>query len=713
MSTEKGLGLLLARDDRKFAFSFGSTPQASSVLAKYTNEPGEEIDLVTGLINLIADTSDALDPETVDLQGLTTIFLHEIEIRYDRFPDKSKQYGIKARVSWKPDINFWSDDSAFLDVTATVELLKRTGERVTGEVCGLIQTPIEGLEFLKLGACLRLEPQLSAGAVVRDTSGKIVVDKNTYFLVSMGEVTFSASFNKTDTKLNLIFGIEFPGKLTLGDVITFFASLVDPSIEEYEFDPPWDFLSKFDLGSFLRDLQLTFTSEKNSTTTTNTFGFRLATPAGLIPSELQPFLNVSSFGLGFTSTKMNGQKKSTKKTNILITGSFLGKTFSDSNPLKWDPVDGKPPEIPGKGGAIFDLRYLGLGQHVAFTQTAEVRSIKDVMNALRGTIDANQSKLKADRSLSLGSPQDSFLASDNPIGFSAESEWLVGLEVSLLKMLNLSLIFNDPVIYGLRIELYGEAAKNFKGFVFEILYTKVSDTIGKYHGELVLPDLFRRMEFGAVTVIMPGIIVDVYTNGDFGVDLGFPHNFNYSLSFGMEIFPFVGAGGFYFRKLSAETATSTPVLHNSDKGVFTPVYEFGIGLRLGLGKSFEKGPLKAEISITLQGMIEGVISWYRPANGVGEHQYYKLSGGIRIVGRLYGAVDFVVISVEIEVIAEASIRFILEIYKDIQIMLEARVSVSATVKIAFVKVKKKFEMTVKQEFTIASPSGYDTPWLVA
>jgi hypothetical protein len=350
---------------------------------------------------------------------------------------------------------------------------------------------------------------------------------------------------------------------------------------------------------------------------------------------------------------------------------------------------------------------------VAFSQAAEVRSIKDVMTSLRGTIDSNQTKLKEDRSLSLGSPQDSFLASDSPIGFSAESEWLIGLEVSLLKMLNLSLIFNDPVIYGLRIELYGEAAKNFKGFVFEILYTKVTDTIGKYHGELVLPDLFRRMEFGAVTVIMPGIIVDVYTNGDFGVDLGFPRNFDYSLSFGMEIFPFVGAGGFYFRKLSAETATSTPRLQSSDKGVFTPVYEFGIGLRLGLGKSFKKGPLSAEISITLQGMIEGVISWYRPANGLEEHQYYKLSGGIRIVGRLYGSVDFVVISVDIEVIAEASIRFILEIYKDIQIMLEARVSVKATVKVLGVKVKKKFAMTVEQKFTIASPSGYDTPWLAA
>ncbi len=703
---EKGIGVLLGKAGRKFSLSYGSSSDATSVLASYKNKEGEKIDLIAGLINLVSDEGD-LDKNA--LGGLTTIHLYELQIRYDQFPNvdpkkPEKQYGIYGRVAWKPQINFWSDNPDSINVEATVDLRKLTGKKITGEICGMIKTPIEGLEFISMGACLRMVPEISNGVEI--------VQSKIFFLLQIGQVTFETYYDKnTSGDVNLEFRIQVDGKLTLGDVITFFASLVDPSIEEYEFNPPWDFLSKFDLSPLLNNLTLTFGFVK--ATKEKTFGFKLATPSGLIPNEIKPFLNVTSFGLSFSSKpKSQNSKKSVRKTKINITGTFVKNTYTDTNPLSWDPVDGKPPEIPGKGGAMFELRYLGLGQHVEFTQTASVESIKDVMNALRGTLESNQKKLVGDRALSMGSPQKSFLGNGSPIGFSADSEWLVGLDVTLLKMLNLSVIFNDPQIYGLRIELHGEAAKNFKGFVFEILYTKVSETTGKYHGELVLPDLLRRMEFGAVTVILPGIIVDIYTNGDFAVDLGFPRNFNYERSFALEVFPFTGAGGFYFRKLSAETATSTPRLHASDKGVFTPVYEIGVGLRVGLGKSFNKGPLKAEISITLQGMIEGVISWYRPANGGKETLFFRLSGGIRIEGRLYGAVDFVIISVEIEVLAAASIQFVMEVYKDIQVLLKAEVSVKATVKVAFIKVKKKFAMTVEQKFTIDSPTGYNTPWIV-
>ena len=704
---EKGIGLLLAKSGRKFSVSTGATDQVRSVLAKYENKAGEKIDLVTGLINLLAEEEDQLAEDA--LGGWTTLELYELQIRYDRFSTTpiQKQYGILARVGWKPVIDF--GEVITLDVAAGLELRKMTGERVTGEITGMIQTPIEGLEFLALGAGLRMQRRISNGLEVKDTGGKVIVDNNLFFFLRMGKVTFEAGHSKVGDNLHLKFGVKTAGKLTLGDVITFFASLVDPSVEEYEFDPPWDFISRFDLSKLLNGLELTF--ESNKVTKVKSFSFRLTTLSGLIPGEIQPFLSVSSFGLKFTSTP-KGSKKSTRKTEIQIVGTFLGQTFTENNPLKWDPVDGKPPEIPGKGGAVFELRYLGLGRHVAFTQAAGVGSIKDVMDALRGTLDSNQAKLVEDRGLSLGSPQKSFLGTGSPIAFSAESQWLIGLDVTLLKMLNLSLIFNDPVIYGLRIELYGEAAKNFKGFVFEILYTKISDTIGKYHGELVLPDEFRRIEFGAVTVILPGIIVDVYTNGDFAVDLGFPRNFNYERSFAMEIFPFIGAGGFYFRKLSAATATSTPRLAASDKGVFTPVYEFGLGLKLGLGKSFNKGPLKAEISITLEGLIEGVISWYRPAKGGNETMYYKLTGGLQIVGRLYGEVDLVILSISIEVVASATIVFVMEVYQDIQILLSAQVSVSGSIKIGFIRIRKRFTTTVRQEFTIDSPTGHTTPWLV-
>ena len=42
--------------------------------------------------------------------------------------------------------------------------------------------------------------------------------------------------------------------------------------------------------------------------------------------------------------------------------------------------------------------------------------------------------------------------------------------------------------------------------------------------ELILPDIMRYIEVGAASLVLPEIVVDVYTNGDFKVDFGFPYN---------------------------------------------------------------------------------------------------------------------------------------------------------------------------------------------
>ena len=182
-----------------------------------------------------------------------------------------------------------------------------------------------------------------------------------------------------------------------------------------------------------------------------------------------------------------------------------------------------------------------------------------------------------------------------PLRFSGTSQWLIGAEFKVADTVALKMIFNDPVLYGIRVELSGEKAKKFAGLQFEILYRRISDTLGVYHTELTLPDYVRQLEFGAVSVTLPDIVLDIYTNGDFKIDVGFPWNGNFDRSFAVQVLPFTGAGGFYFNKLSAETATSVPVVSKS--GDFNPVIEFGIGVRMGLGKSFSKGPLRAELSI--------------------------------------------------------------------------------------------------------------------
>jgi hypothetical protein len=161
--------------------------------------------------------------------------------------------------------------------------------------------------------------------------------------------------------------------------------------------------------------------------------------------------------------------------------------------------------------------------------------------------------------------------------------------------------------------------------------------------------------------------------------------------------------------LSAETATSVPIITN---GVFNPVIEFGLGLKIGLGKTFNKGVLRAELSITVQGILEGIIAWFKPNDpSLPTDQYYRIQGGVAIVGRLWGLVDFSVIQVEVEVLVRVSVVFLIEAYEPIYLTLTAEVSVRASIKIAFIRIRFSFNLTLTQSFTLGSKKP--TPWILS
>lgn len=707
---------VLTLGTRSLSVIFDQDTNITSLIAAFENEEGEDINLVDDVIGLVTDPAALALPD--DDFNLLTFQLYLLEFSYLK-EDSAVTYGFKGDLGWSPQLGLNSDASEGFDIRAYVDLkkVKEGPNQVYGIICGKIENTIEGLDFLKLQACYE---------IYKDGGDALKL------LLQVGPLPLQATYTKTDTTTTLTFGVRTANdllegidqgineepSLTLGEIATFFVSLVDPSVIEYEFEPPWDGLANIDLIDFLEMFELKLeiikeTGKKNVTKFTIDFDL-----SELLPGFMSSFVRIDKFSLTYAgSPEATGTEKK-KSVTFNIEGEFLGQAVDD---LSWDPVDGKAPEVPGQGISVFDLRYLGMGQRVAITQASNVASIGEVMDLLRGVIDEGQAKLIADRSLTQQNPLSTF-GDGGAISFSPESEWLIGLDVSLLKVLNLTVIFNDPVIYGLRIELDGEMAKNFAGLKFEILYQKITDDIGKYHVDLTLPDFVRHFTVGAVSVTLPIIVIDIFTNGDFKLDFGFPWNFNYSRSFAIEVFPFTGAGGFYFNKLSAATATSTPAVVDGNDGggavgVFTPVYEFGLGLKIGLGKTFNSGPLKAEISITVQGIIEGVISWYNPRYlppGTEEQKelYYAIRGGVAIVGRLYGEVDFKVISVSIEVVAKATVQFMVESYKDILIHLSAEVSVKAKAKVLFVKVTFKFSMTVEQKFTIDGPQhGQTAPWL--
>ncbi len=256
--------------------------------------------------------------------------------------------------------------------------------------------------------------------------------------------------------------------------------------------------------------------------------------------------------------------------------------------------------------------------------------------------------------------------------------------------------------------LAGEKAKALAGLEFEILYRKVTDTIGVYSLELKLPDAVRQLEFGAVSVTLPIIGIEIYTNGNFRVDFGFPRGGDFSRSFAVQWFPFVGYGGFYFALLNGSTSKRVPTISN---GYFSPVIEFGLGLQVGVGKTIDKGVLKAGATLTAQAILEGVIGWFYP-NGASSSsdRYFLIKGEAALVGTLFGSVNFIVIKAEVNVLAKAWAMVTIEAYAPTLVRLQLVVEVSASVTILFFSVSFSFSMELDLTFIVGSASP--TPWIV-
>ena len=471
------------------------------------------------------------------------------------------------------------------------------------------------------------------------------------------------------------------GDLSLGDIVRQVVHLADPSLD-FKLAPPWDVLNSVNL----RDL--TFKID----TSESRVGFSYMD----IDLDLK-FLKIHALELWYTAYPKDGQ---TRSVDVKIYGHFLDKVYDyPHHPLSWDLLTQPPPSIPSGQPKAFELEYLGLGQHVTLRDPNALTTMKDIIDGLMGSYE----DVPADANPMAHLPA---------LKFDASSGWLIGTRFSVLDTLEFSMIFNDPVLYGVRLKLAGERAKTFAGLEFEILYRKVTDEIGVFHTEFKLPDAMRQLEFGAASITLPVVVLDIYTNGNFLVDLGFPYNLDFSRSFTIQAFvgpvPVIGAGGVYFGVLNGETSASIPQITN---GRFAPIIEFGLGLQIGVGKTFNKGVLKAGIVIAIEGLLEGSLAFFEPEDPtIPKDTFYRISGTIALVGHIYGEVDFAIIKARVDVYAYASVSATMQAYEATVLVLEAGVTVKLSVKVVFFTVKLAFSATVRESITIGQPGT--APWKI-
>ncbi|HEX6041107.1 MAG TPA: hypothetical protein VFZ20_23845, partial [Longimicrobium sp.] len=503
--------------------------------------------------------------------------------------------------------------------------------------------------------------------------------KNVYTATLSGQVVLGTIAVQADATVSNAPGVDTVFSLhlvneTVGTMINHLAHMVDPTFD-ISFGDPWNKLLDISLDALVLQVNLTRGTVS------------LAYDAPLIDLG---FISITKVGLLYTQAQA-GRPSSVQ---IELEGTLLGQPFGVGQanpPLGWDAINDSPPAVPGAGSQLFDLQYAGLGQHIGFaTQPA---TVQDVMKALRASVLPTQPGALPTFGGSGG------------LQFQEGSHWLIGAQFSVMGTVAISAVFNDPNLYGILIQLSGEKAKIFAGLSFEILYRKVTDTIGVYHIELKLPDAMRNLQFGSVSVTLPVVVLDIYTNGNFRVDFGFPKGLDFSNSFSLQVFPFVGYGGFYFALLDGATSTRVPVITN---GTWSPVIEFGVALSLGVGKTVNAGVLSGGITVTVIGIVQGVLAWFNPTDSSPRETYYWLQGTVAIVGRLYATIDFAIIQASVDVTAYASVTLTIEAHQPIYIAIRAGVSVRVSVKIVFFTIHLSFKATVEASFTIGSASA--TPW---
>jgi hypothetical protein len=498
----------------------------------------------------------------------------------------------------------------------------------------------------------------------------------------------------------------------------------------YVLPSPWDLLNQVSLDGLSVEVSL-----KTGEDLKMTAKYTLSSPLnlGFIIIKGINFFRASD---GKVNLALNAQIPSVLLSSVPPEDKKKLQSLTDPN--KGQDVNNLP-SVPGRGEEYFKLFLLVLGQRVGITGESTFESTKQVICALENVPNTTGKTNPVNPNANQGSP---------PKGlpyYNQGSNWLIAGHLGLLKVagawtVDAMFVFNDPNLYGMRLALAGAKAGGLAGLSVDVLYKKITDDIGVFQIEFTFPDSIRNLNFGAVSITLPQIGIKVYTNGDFFIDIGFPYNLDFRRSFSIAAIiygvPVLGSGGFYFGKLSNATATQIPKTNN---GTFDPVIIFGLGLQLGLGYNFTKGPLSAGFALTVFGIVEGVIAAWHPYDrsdqslalraqrpkltnemmltgasdsALQSDYYFKLSGTVGVIGLLYGKIDFAIIQASLNVKITLSLQITYESYRSIPLIARVTVDVSLTVKINLglfsISFSLSFSADVSAKFVIGEDSK--APW---
>ncbi|MDR2557923.1 MAG: hypothetical protein LBC86_00025 [Oscillospiraceae bacterium] len=440
--------------------------------------------------------------------------------------------------------------------------------------------------------------------------------------------------------------------ISLGDIVDFFVKVADPN-HTSTLPAPLDVLYKIDLSKF-----------------TLTYGISDGT------LELTYALNLNLVVIKLNSVGVKYIPADSKNPSDVQMTLKVDSLLSNNDSPSWSLLCGSPPDFGGQGAVSFKLKYMGLLVHFDNNDNAKsilaADTITDALERMKGKVDKY-----------------------NPaVNFAFAAHFTIN------DVFDAKVAFVDPHIYGFYITVSENSGplKQLSGLALEMFYKRLSDNLGMFHAALIVPAKYRTFQLGAASVTLGLITVEIYTDGGFYIDLGFPHNRDFSRSFVFQIGIFTGRAGLYFGILSG---AAVPALPDWSGGRFAPVIKAGIGVTFGIGRSFDFGIVKGGLELAAAGIFEGTLAlWIEEGEFSPSGMYYRLSATLGIIGRLYVKVDLKIIVLSASVEINAFAQAVFETDMPVIIDLDLNLKLNGSVKILFIRIHFTYNFSYNAHFEI-------------
>lgn len=302
-----------------------------------------------------------------------------------------------------------------------------------------------------------------------------------------------------------------------------------------------------------------------------------------------------------------------------------------------------------------------------------------------------------------------FAGSGGALKYDRNRDWFIALKGDFFKVCRIAVLLKDPDVYGAYVGLLAEDDPSQAIMSFDLLYQKLTDGVGRYVVEAGLPPGYRTFEVGVASVTIGMIRFEIFTDGGFLVDLGFPQHIDYSRSFAVQAAVFIGKGGLYLGHTPSVAVPGIPAGYG-------PVVRAGFAMKVGLGREFEYGPIRAGLSLCVFGRTEGYLAAAsderRPDNtALAPYPYWmRLHGEVGIIAEIEGSVDLRLIRARLLIRIWVATGILLQTALPVLLYCEAGVSVAVEFEIASFKVfGKRIRITVMLRYSTTLRFEYTLP----